>query len=360
MLVKAFDNIDSPTELAGRLTTKDLQWTAISSACSESQTIYAMTEDNALFFIQLAYANAGFGTNIQVSYRYFQPASNTNIFGTHTCSNSDYKLSDDRLSVDCRPVSIHLNEAADTYKVSFHQDKEQIDFTITVQDRGFTLGKGRTYYGKGENAPYMAHRWWPRCMVKGVAILDGQMRTLDGRGTFIHAFAGMKPHTAASSTNLVLFHSSRVTLSLMEFTPPRHFNEENLLQGAIVLDGALLAVTVKNKLELLDEEVDDRSGYAVPRRIRIHWSGHTIEETSRKVDVTTEASLTVLAGCIDILEQLPWLVRRLIQALVAKPYVYEWLQETKTQLRIDDELIEETGHLLLNGRILITKYNHLY
>jgi hypothetical protein len=281
-----------------------------------------------------------------VSFRYFHPSDNINIFGTHACSNSDYKLSDNRLSVECRPISIQLNDTADTYKIRFHQDTQQIDLTVTVEDRGYTLGKGRIYYGKGDDAPYLAHRWWPRCTVKGVAILDGQMRTLDGRGTFIHAFAGMKPHTSASSTNLVLFHSPRVTLSLMEFTPPCHFNEENLLQGSIVLDGALLAVTVKNKVELLDEEVDVKSDYKIPKRVRIHWSGHTIEENSRKIDVTTEASLTVLVGCIDILEQLPWLVRRLIQALVAKPYVYQWLEETKTQLRINDELVEDNGHLL--------------
>jgi hypothetical protein len=59
VLVKAFDNIDSPAELASRLTIKDLQWTALSGACSETQTVYTITEDNGLLFIQLAYANAG-------------------------------------------------------------------------------------------------------------------------------------------------------------------------------------------------------------------------------------------------------------------------------------------------------------
>ncbi|KAI9591758.1 oxidative stress survival, Svf1-like protein [Syncephalis fuscata] len=339
VLVKASDSAQSPAELASRLTDKDLQWTALSSACSETQTVYLVTEDGGLFFVQLAYANAGL-------LPLCPGADQINQFGTHGCSNSDYKLSEDRLSVDCRPISIHLNDARDTYQIRLNQDKDQVELTITIEDRGYTLGNGRTYFGKGVDAPYLSHRWWPRCTTKGVAVLDGQARTLDGRGSFIHAFSGMKPHTMASATNLAIFQSNRVTLSLMEFTPPRQFNEDNFLQGSIVLDGALLAVTVKNTVELLQEEQDSESGYPVPQRVRIQWRGHTIEETSREVDVTVETPLAVLIGRIDVLGQLPWLVRRLVQALVAKPFVYQWLEETKVEVRIDDQLIEENGHLL--------------
>ncbi|RKP11046.1 oxidative stress survival, Svf1-like protein [Thamnocephalis sphaerospora] len=344
-VTKASDLVDL-AELAGELTADDLRWTTPPGSCSETQTVYLLTEDNALFFIQLAYANAGFGATVQTSFRYFHHPTKNNIFRTHSCYSSDFKLSSDRLSVNCKPISIQLNEARDEYTFLLEKGKERIRLQMKLVDRGYKLGKGRTYYGKDESASYVSHRWFPRNVCSGTAYVDGKEYSLKGHGTFIHAFSGMKPHLVASKWHMATFHSPRAAVNLIQFqTPPRH-GSINVIQGSLVLDNKLLAVTVDNDVDVLDSELDPHTGYYPATHLRLRWRGRTLEDTPRALEISMEVHPTILCDRIDVLSELPWMVRKLVQALVAKPFVYEWHEPTKVQIRLDDELIEDDGHLL--------------
>lgn len=42
----------------------------------------------------------------------------------------------------------------------------------------------------------MSHSFWPRCTVEGTITTPGQAYDMAGRGVFIHALQGMKPHHA--------------------------------------------------------------------------------------------------------------------------------------------------------------------
>jgi hypothetical protein len=78
-----------------------------------------------------------------------------------------------------------------------------VDLKFTRAAPGFQVGRnGTTYFGTDPSNPWgsMTHRFWPRCDVVGSIITkDGQI-DFKGRGIFIHALQGMKPHLAGMMT----------------------------------------------------------------------------------------------------------------------------------------------------------------
>lgn len=127
------------------------------------------------------------------------------------------------------PLSNHY---FDKEKYCFHADKCFIDLSedgsyITVKSMtspkcvvdlkftraapGFMVGKnGTTYFGTDHKNPWgsMRHAFWPRCNVEGSFMTQrGEVR-MDGRGIFIHALQGMKPHHAGTAIGLCCLSSS--------------------------------------------------------------------------------------------------------------------------------------------------------
>lgn len=73
-------------------------------------------------------------------------------------------------------------------------------------------------------------------------------------------------------------------------------------------------------------QVDSFSGYGIPSAVKHTWSGTTLQD-SLPVTVTMEFPLTNLLDKIDVLSELNFLLRRIIQALVTAPFVYQWFEE---------------------------------
>lgn len=70
---------------------------------------------------------------------------------------------------------------------------------ITRTAPGFHVGKdGKSYFGTDPENPWgsMRHGFWPRCKVEGSIITKNGEVDFTGRGFFVHALQGMKPHHA--------------------------------------------------------------------------------------------------------------------------------------------------------------------
>ena len=113
---------------------------------------------------------------------------------------SNFMFDESMLSFAADNLAVSLNEEADTYTIkSTVNENTTVDLTFTRASPGFVIGKdGTTYYGTDHENPWgsMYHSFWPRCAVKGTIKTNEETIDLGGRGLFIHALQGMKPHHA--------------------------------------------------------------------------------------------------------------------------------------------------------------------
>lgn len=104
------------------------------------------------------------------------------------------------LSFGADNLSVTLNDEGDTYTVkSAVNDDSLVDLTFSRKAPGLAIGKdGTTYYGTDPQNPWgsMRHAFWPRCAVQGTIQTKDQTFDFTGRGMFIQALQGMKPHHA--------------------------------------------------------------------------------------------------------------------------------------------------------------------
>lgn len=78
-----------------------------------------------------------------------------------------------------------------------------------------------------------------------------------------------------------------------------------------ILDGS--------EIEYRGKEVDDFSGYSVQSSMTHHLSN-----VDKSTTVELDLNLGELMGKIDVLMELPFLIRKFIQTFITAPYVYQW------------------------------------
>jgi Svf1-like N-terminal lipocalin domain len=125
----------------------------------------------------------------------------------------DWTLSEDKCSLNSEKCSIALSEDGTTYTIKSTTNlKAVVNLTFKRTASGFVVGNdGTTLYGHDATAPWgsMRHSFWPTCEVKGSIMTQGGEIKMDGRGVYIHALQGMKPHHCGKSAcQQILFHSS--------------------------------------------------------------------------------------------------------------------------------------------------------
>lgn len=107
------------------------------------------------------------------------------------------------LSFGADNMTITLNEEGDAYTIKSTVNPDSIvDLKFTRKAPGFTVGKdGTSYFGTDPKNPWgsMYHGFWPRCAVEGSITTKEKTYDLTGRGVFIPALQGMKPHHAGRS-----------------------------------------------------------------------------------------------------------------------------------------------------------------
>lgn len=270
------------------------------------------------------------GDNVQYTYQYYDPATN-NIFESVNTSNQ--KFSPDRLSTSAPNISITAKDGTHTFETS---KPHQIKVTFTPISEGYKLGHGRALFGSGADPSYVSHAFMPRGKVSGeLKQKNGAILSLEGVGFLVHAMQRDRPYLLAERWNFAVFHSKRVTLNLMEFHAPKNYGGVWMAQSALVLDGQLRSATGEAHQTVLEEVKDNSSGYSIPKRARFNWKGADWE-ASIEVEPT-------LSNKIDLLKQLPWMIRKFIQAFVTSPYDYMFWDKVTVHLRLEggEEIVEE-------------------
>ncbi|KAL1934833.1 hypothetical protein VTP01DRAFT_7015 [Rhizomucor pusillus] len=329
----------------------DLDWTLASGSSTENQVFYVTTKSGGFAFVQLIHSNIGiWNPTISFTCRFYDPNTNTNAFKN---INQAYKfdLSPDRRSVKTEFFNITLDEEQKTYKVQITHPEVVVSLDFTRVDRGFKVGEGKTYLGGGDQssaAGFVSHKFWPRAVAKGTFIIDKVLHEVEGNGMFIHAIQGMQPQLIASNWNFVDFQAPNAALSMMQFQTTKQYGAININQGSIVLNEKLISVSVENTVELLDLQKDPDTDYDIPQHIKLTWKGKTIKEEGsqeepKDVTVTMTVAVKNLVDKIDVLNEIPWFLKKLVQTFVVKPYIYQWLDTATAEIVVGEEKVQVEG-----------------
>ncbi|KAI8391059.1 oxidative stress survival, Svf1-like protein [Radiomyces spectabilis] len=333
----------------GKLDDHDLDWTLASGSSTENQIFYITTPSGGFAFVQLIHSNIGiWNPTISFTCRFYDPSKNINVF--KNINMSKFELSTDRRSVKTDNMNITLLPDQQTFKVQITHPELVVSLDFTRVDRGFKVGEGKTYLGgdKGSAAGFVSHKFWPRAVAKGTFIIDKQLHEIDGDGMFIHAIQGMQPQLIASNWNFVNFQAKDAALSMMQFQTTKQYGAVNINQGSLVLNGKLICVSVDNHVELLDLQKDTDTDYDIPQRIKLTWKGKTIAEEgntedTKDVQVTMVVTVKNLIDKIDVLAEIPWFLKKLVQTFVVKPYIYQWLDTATAEIKVGDETVTVDG-----------------
>ncbi|KPV74253.1 uncharacterized protein RHOBADRAFT_27731 [Rhodotorula graminis WP1] len=380
-----------PNNLYGPLTKDDLSWNCGGGINTETQTWYATMPSGAIVMCQIIHSAVGlFWPNIQVTFRYANPKTNTNVWKSVTVTNFKVAPSDklDKRSCKSDQITVTVDPATpNKYQIQAKYDDEvQISLEYDQLCPGFKLGAGpkggMTYFGQLSPKPtpagdapdyaaggdgYCVHRILPRCAVSGIVRVGGDVLDLAGsRGVFIHAIQGLRPNLLAAKWNFCNFQTvapkdgnddDAVSLILMEFTTPPGYGSKVVTVGSVVVGDKLVCVSAGGsgvvggaQAQHLDAVVDAETGYAAPGAIKFSWEGARLEDgkpaggSDSKVHATVQYDLVTdkakydtrgLVEKVDVLGQIPYLIRKFVNyAAGTKPYIYTWLNPTKASITL--------------------------
>ncbi|GAN03294.1 survival factor 1 [Mucor ambiguus] len=326
----------------------DLNWTLASGSSTENQVFYLTTRSGGFAFVQLIHSNIGlWNPTITLTCRFYDPESSTSVFKNITMSK--FELSADKRSVKTDFFNIQLDAAQKLYKLNITHPELVVSLDFERVDRGFKVGEGKTYLGgdKSSAAGFVSHKFWPRCTVKGTFIVNQKIFESEGDGIFIHAIQGMQPQLIASNWNFVNFQSDKASIAMMQFQTTKQYGSVNINQGSLVLNDRLVCVSIDNSVELLDLKKDEDTQYDIPQTIKLTWKGKTIKEEGQEpkdVLITMTTEPRGLIEKIDVLAEIPYVIRKLVQSLIVKPYIYQWIDKSTAEITIGDEKTTVEGH----------------
>ncbi|KAI8615644.1 Svf1-like-domain-containing protein [Chytriomyces sp. MP71] len=336
-----FSRSDALPAVHTKATDEDLAWKCPSSGASETMTFYMTFDDGVIAFVQMAYSSLGLSPNIGVTHRIYTP-SGAKHGKTFNQSSSAFRLSNNNLNATCEPMTISFDRTTRIYHVTFILSKEvQLDvaFTPSPEHDFFKVGEGKVLFGRTDKEGSVSACFLPRADLSGTVTVDGVSREATGKGLFHHAVQ-VKPQ-AAARWNFVDVQGAAVAVMLYEFEMPSA--ARTVSQGCLVLDGRLVAVTTDNRAVHLASARDAKSGYDYPTRMLVSLRGTTLDD-GRACEVTLETDLTHRLDVIDVLAELPYLLRKFIQTFVTAPFLFSWFEKrVNVEVRIGDEVQNAVG-----------------
>lgn len=152
--------------------------------------------------------NRGIHTTCQFNSKIYDHSGPSNHLW---CSDplENYGFDEEQVSFFADGVAFTLNDNATSYTIkSAINDDSIVNLTFTRQCPGFQAGEdGTSYFGTDPANPWgsMRHIFWPRCKVEGSIITKEREYDFKGKGLFIHALQGMKPHHAGKKRLLLKY-----------------------------------------------------------------------------------------------------------------------------------------------------------
>ncbi|KAJ9409402.1 hypothetical protein DTO045G8_2757 [Paecilomyces variotii] len=335
----------------------DLKWRAYQHTNVETQTFYIMADNGVLAMVQVIYSNvAGIHTTCQFNSKIFATNGDAPHIW-HSDGLHNHLFDESMLSFGADNLALTLNEAGDSYTIkSAVNDDSLVNITFTRTAPGFLVGKdGTSYFGTDHKHPWgsMHHSFWPRCKVEGTITTKEKTYDVTGRGLFIHALQGMKPHHAAAKWNFVNFQTPTYSAVMMEFTTPRSYGSTVVNVGGVVKDGEIICAGATNTAKHIEVSQDTENDWPEPKTARFVWDGKTKDDKPFHAEV--EGSLGTRLDRVDVMAEVPGFIKAIAGSVAGtKPYIYQYASRDELSLKVKagDEEITEPGTLFMEATFI--------
>ncbi|PGH14127.1 hypothetical protein AJ79_03244 [Helicocarpus griseus UAMH5409] len=332
------------------LTKDDLRWKAMQSTCVETQTFYLFSDNGDIAMLQVIYSNV---VGIHTTCHFNSKIYSTDGKSPHKwCSDSihNYMFDEDMLSFGGDNIALTLNPEGDTYTVkSAMNEQSLVNISLKRTAPGFVAGRnGTSTFGTDPQNPWgsMRHAFWPRCEVEGSIITPEREIDFKGRGLFIHALQGMKPHHAAARWNFGTFQSPTYSAVFMEYTTPPSYGSTVVSVGGIAKDGEIVFAGPVKPATHLESAEDTHNDWPEPKSIKFTWDGKSSD--GKSVDTVLEGSLGQRLDRVDVMAEVPGFIKSIVGSVAGtKPYIYQYVPQDKLSLkiRVGEEEQTEQGTL---------------
>ncbi|KZF19333.1 oxidative stress survival, Svf1-like protein [Xylona heveae TC161] len=329
----------------------DLKWITLDYTCVETQTFYFTADNGLVGFVQVIYSNlAGIRTTCQFNSKiYFPDGRSPNIWKSDPLEN--YGLDDQKFSFYADNLAVTLSEDGTSYTIkSAVNDDSIVHLTMTRTAPGFLVGKnGTSNFGTDPNEPWgsMRHSFWPRCKVEGHIITKAAEFDLAGKGFFVHALQGMKPHHAAARWNFVNFQAPTYSAIMMEYTTPPSYGSTVVNVGAIVKDGEIILANASGTASHTEIKGDAEADWPEPSAVKFNWKG--TNKDGKEVTAELAGPLGQRLDRVDVMAEVPGFVKMIVGSVAGtRPYIYQYAPAEPLTLKakIGDEEVEDKGVLI--------------
>ncbi|KAK5109010.1 hypothetical protein LTR62_007644 [Meristemomyces frigidus] len=350
----AIHSVADQTPSSTEVQKADLAWEVMDTTNVETKTFYMTSDSGHLGLVQIIYSNVlGVRTTAQFNSKVYYPREGEGNGKEHLWASDNlasFEFSKDKQGFVTKSgdVRMELSEDGRSYVVKSTINKGSVvDLRFTQASPGFMAGKnGTTTYGTDAAKPWgrMKHLFWPRCKVEGSILTQAGPVDFTGRGVFIHALQGMKPHFAAARWNFANFQSPSYSAILMQFTTPPSYGESVVAVGCIAEDGKILFGGASPGVSATHTEVkgDPDNEWPEPGKVKFEWKGEGCE-------AVLEGGILPRVDRVDVMGELPKFVKQIAtQASGTKPYIYQYTP--KLTLEINGK--KEEGQLFMEATFI--------
>ncbi|KAK2763490.1 survival factor 1 [Colletotrichum kahawae] len=331
------------------LTKDHLKWIAADSTSVETQSFYLMGDEGHIGMAQVIYSNVGgIRTTCQFNVKIWYPNNSKPMLWEATPLNH-YEISEDRYSFFADDCAVELSADGTFYTIkSMNSDNALVNLKVTRTSPGFHAGKtGKTLFGTDLSKPWgtMRHAFWPRCAVEGTITTKAGPVNFTGRGFYVYALQGMKPHHAAAKWNFVDFQGPDYSAVMMEYTTPPSYGSTTVSVGGIAKDGELIYGGVTQTATHTKSKSDSVNEWPEPEEIKFTWTGK--DKDGKAVDGSIVGALEERLDRVDVLAEVPGFVKKIVAGTAGtKPYIYQFCptkNKLSLKLKIGDQEISEEG-----------------
>lgn len=342
-------------ENTSRALLKPLPWTDYcwrlsgTSWLTEAFNYYFLTEDGASVFLQTAYSNLAWpNCTCSVMVRYYRPADQKMYCWQHTCLSVRMKCNKKNSSVQVKDTSIEFKPGNDKefpmYLLAHENEEFKLVLEFNPTEQPIQVGNGETRFGENGTEGYLLFQFIPSGTVNGYIQSKSESIPIIGRGISVHQFQGVRPNIASKRFDVLYF--SQVTnknpaerdydLMMVQFQTPPKYGSHYVNVGFVTCKGALVAMCTGSAIVSNNNAtVDKDNGYRLPQEMEFKWNGFNLD--GQKFSVIGLFKPQEPFAKINVLEKLPYFIKKAIELLVARPFIYKWMDKCEFKLQIDHE-----------------------
>lgn len=320
-----------------------LRWKVGGSSATETQTFFVF-DDLETYFFQIAFAKIGLIKTVQFTVSISSLTEGKSIFKSHSCSGT-LNINKDKYGSTNEYFKIEATNKTDTqisYKLTINKKSEfegELNFDFDVSpDAGSSIFTNLHL----DKTRLVKHSFVPAGKCTGFFKRlenNTQFDFKNQQALFTRAELDTKPYSIFNACRFIIFNSKDTTFVSLSFVPPKSSKKEcSVSQSFLVKDKKVQFVSTNDPIGF--ENASSQSYDTISGK----ESSFEFKDRDEKGTILFNTTLNLIQK-IDVLKEIPYMIRKIINTFVTSPFIYMFLQKTNVKITIDNNETNMEGIL---------------